>query len=285
MGILNLRIWITILLMSTFLTSKSQYLEIGTSIGASTYQGDISPLSWRGSFQGSKIAKGILVGYSINDIYTIKASYFYTNLSANDSESIDDWRQSRNLSFRTKLQEFALHVDVEPLDFFFNSHRLKPQLHVGIAIFDFNPQAKYKGKYRDLQPLSTEGQGLPGSDKDPYKLTQISIPFGVGLKYYVTEDLSFELSINPRKTFTDYLDDVSDTYFDYDELYKYKGKIAADLAFRGNEIDPLQTYPSKGEGRGNNNENDWYILNTFTVTYRLDSAWPFKASRNVKCPF
>lgn len=285
MGILNFRTWITFILMTQMVALKSQFLEVGTSMGASTYQGDISPFSWRGSFQGSQLAKGLLIGYSLNDIYSIKASYYSTNLSANDGNAIDEWRKTRNLSFRTKLHEFAIHLDIEPLDYFFTSHKLKPQLHFGIALFSFNPQASYKGKYRDLQPLSTEGQGLPGSGKEPYKLTQISIPIGFGLKYYISEDLSFELSFNPRKTFTDYIDDVSENYYSYDELLKYKGKMAADLAFRADEKGAGYVYPEGGSGRGNSKENDWYILNTFTVTYRFDSAWPFKASRNVKCPY
>lgn len=266
-------------------TVKSQHLEVGTSIGASTYQGDISPFSWQVSVQGSKLAQGLLLGYSLNEVYSVKLSYFFTHLSANDSDAIDEWRKSRNLSFRTKLSEVAFHLDIEPLDYFFKSHKLKPVFHVGLGIFKFNPQTKYGGIYRDLQPLSTEGQGLPGSNQKPYNLIQFAIPFGMGFKYYLTDDLNLEFSFNPRKTFTDYLDDVSESYFDYDQLIKYKGKMAAKLAFRGDEFDHTAIYPQSGSGRGNNDENDWYIFNTFTVMYRFNSAWPFKSKRNVKCPY
>lgn len=267
-----------------FTTTYSQYLEVGTTLGAATYQGDISPFQWKVSFQGGKFAKGLIVGYNINEIFSIKASYYSTSIAASDANAKDNWRKERNLSFRSSLSEIALHLDIEPMDFFNNKYRLKPQIHVGLGVFKFNPQAKLNDQWYDLQPLSTEGQGLPNSSSKPYYLTQLVIPFGIGLRYYATDDLSFEFSINPRKTFTDYLDDVSTNYYDRDLLHKYKGPIAVELAFRGDESNPDDTYPQKGIGRGNNNEKDWYILNTFTVTYRFDTFWPFHTKRRVNCP-
>lgn len=277
--------WSFAVFIVLFADSKGQSLEIGTSLGSSTYQGDISPFSWQLSFQGSKLAQGILLGYSLNEVYSVKMSYYHTSLSASDKDALDDWRQSRNLSFRTQLSEWSLHLDIEPLDYFFKSHKLKPNFHLGVGLFRFNPQTKYNGKYIDLQPLGTEGQGIPGSGRSPYSLTQLVIPVGLGLKYYINDQWNIEISINPRKTFTDYLDDVSNYYYDRNELIKHRGRLAAELAYRGDEIDPSSGYPTAGSGRGNTDEKDWYILNTFTITYRLDTGWPFKSSRKVKCPF
>ena len=51
-------------------------------------------------------------------------------------------------------------------------------------------------------------------DRKPYKLTQVNIPLGVGLKYYASERINLSAEVLYRKTFTDYIDDVSHNYID-----------------------------------------------------------------------
>ncbi len=98
-----------------------------------------------------------------------------------------------------------------------------------------------------LKPLSTEGEGLPGyPDRKPYSLTQLAIPFGGGVKFAITNDWHIGLEVGLRKLFTDYLDDVSSTYADPNDLLTAKGQLAVDLSYRGDEVvggDPV--YPTK----------------------------------------
>ena len=68
-----------------------------------------------------------------------------------------------------------------------------------------------------LQPLGTEGQQVSGKFPDrhypkPYKRTQLSIPMGAGINYKVNRQINLGYEIGWRKTFTDYLDDVSGRY-------------------------------------------------------------------------
>ncbi len=71
------------------------------------------------------------------------------------------------------------------------------------------------GEWVDLKPLRTEGQGLiPG--REEYKLTQLNIPMGIGVKYFLTETFHVSSEVLHRKTFTDYIDDVSTNYVDPD---------------------------------------------------------------------
>ena len=191
----------------------AQFFDIGVSIGGATYQGDISPLGNRLSFEGARIMKSMHIGYSFNDFYAVKLRYSSTTINGNDASSLDIWRRQRNLHFGSPITEWALINEIELFDIltFFRKYNLKPYINFGVAVFKFNPQAKYRGNWVDLQPLTTEGQGLPGSTLSPYNLTQISIPFGFGLKYHVTDALILSFEISPRITFTDYLDDVSAT--------------------------------------------------------------------------
>ncbi|MBK9735723.1 MAG: hypothetical protein IPO92_12455 [Saprospiraceae bacterium] len=253
-----------------YFSAKSQYIEFGGSLGGSSYQGDISHYSSKFSLQGNKFLNSIHVGYHFSDYYSIKVRYSHGSLGANDKESHDIWRKERNLHFKTYISEIAIINEFEMLDVFrfFKKTRLKPFINIGIAYFKFNPQAQLNGTWYDLQPLSTEGQGLEGNKNKPYSLNQFSIPFGLGLKYFVKDDLYFSFEVSPRITFTDYLDDVSANYPDIEKLKQVKGNIAAELSYQGDKRPGgLPFKELGGNARGNPKDNDWYIFNSFSVAY------------------
>ncbi len=286
------RIFLSLLLVTVVVSAKAQYIEFGGCLGGSTYQGDISYFSSRLSFQGAKLLNGVHIGYHFNDYLAIKVKFNKGSIAANDYDSVDEWRKRRNLHFKTDITEFALIHEIELLDIlkFFQKFSLKPYINFGIAWFKFNPQAKYGGQWYDLQPLSTEGQDLPGSKTKPYALSQFSIPFGFGLKYHLNENFYFGLEISPRITFTDYLDDVSSEYPDFELLRQYKGDLAVQLSYQGDKRPgglPISTI--KDEKRGNNKDNDWYIFNSFIVGFKFDPVEHMKRKRNFrygrKCNF
>ena len=289
---LKLKMICFIVAMLLVFKSHGQFIEFGGSLGGTTYQGDINHLSSRLSIQGARLLNSIHLGYHFNDFFSLKVRYSHTSISAYDSESIDDWRRSRNLHFKTSIREYALISEIELSDIIkkFRKLQLKPFVSVGICLFNFNPKATYKGEWVDLQPLGTEGQGLPGYEK-PYKLQQISIPFGAGLKYYINEKWVFAFEISPRITFTDYLDDVSGKYPDLDLSRNAKGAISSAMSYRSNLlpgfIPPKE--PVTGFGRGNSKDNDWYIFNSFTIAYKFDPYTWYKKRKSFrygrKCSF
>ncbi|MBK9253933.1 MAG: hypothetical protein IPM42_00445 [Saprospiraceae bacterium] len=282
----------TVIFILTCLSyTYAQHIDFGLSIGGTTYQGDISPLSNRLSFEGARTLKSVHFGYSFNHYYSLKLRYSTTNINGTDASSVDSWRRQRNLHFRSPIQEIALINEVELLDIipFFRKYSLKPFVNFGVALFKFNPQAKYRGYWVDLQPLSTEGQGLPGSGTAPYALTQISIPFGFGLRYDLNDYLTLSFEISPRVTFTDYLDDVSSVYPDFELLRYHKGYMAMLMSYQGNHFGEEGSLKDvTGMGRGNQSDNDWYIFNAFTLSYRFDMRAAMMNTRNVsggrRCP-
>ena len=122
-----------------------------------------------------------------------------------------------------------------------------------------------------LKPLSTEGQGLVAyPNRDPYSLTQFAIPFGAGIKFAINESISLAWEIGLRKTFTDYLDDLSTSYVDEATLLAERGPLAADLAFRGDELKNTPgSYPADGTVRGGPDFKDWYYFSGITASYNL----------------
>ena len=252
---------------------QAQFVEIGFNLAGTTYQGDISPLRYRFSFQGAKFAYGLNLGYHLNRNFSVRVSYNKGSIAASDKYAADAWRRERNLNFRTDIREWSLTSDIFFLEYsrFFRKYDLKPFVRVGIALFSFNPQGEYNRQWYDLQPLSTEGQGLPGSDAQPYKLTQLSIPFGFGLAYDLNQYFRVGFDVSPRITFTDYLDDVSRDYPDFALLEQEKGPMAVNLSYKGNLI-PGGLSPDKltTVGRGNSGDNDWYIFSSVSISVVFD---------------
>ena len=115
----------------------------------------------------------------------------------------------------------------------------------------------------DLQPLGTEGQGLAEyPDREFYNLTQFSIPLGAGVKYALTDQINLGFEIGIRKTFTDYIDDVSLTYADEVILAENRGAQTVALANRtGSPV-------NGGQSRGSS-DNDWYLISGVTISYNF----------------
>lgn len=278
--------------LCTYASLNAQFIEIGFNIAGTTYQGDISPLKYRFSFQGTQFGYGINLGYHVNDRFSFRISYGQGQIQASDRYAVDDWRRNRNLNFRTKIYEWAATTDIFFLEYykFFRKYDLKPFIRTGIAYFSFNPQGSYDGKWYDLQPLSTEGQGLPGSDIEPYSLQQIGIPLGFGLSYDLNEYFRVSLDVTPRITFTDYLDDVSTDYPDFNVLKAEKGDMAVNLSYKGNLLpNGIKPEDLLTEGRGNSKDNDWYIFSSVSVSLLFDPVLERKKRKSLngarKCVF
>jgi hypothetical protein len=114
--------------------------------------------------------------------------------------------------------------------------------------------------------LGTEGQGTtarPGSET--YKVDQIAVPFGAGLKFNLGK-VDVQLEWGMRRTGTDYIDDVSGTYVDNDLLAFENGPLAALLADPSG-IDDIPGLTNTDRARGDSNTRDWYNYTGFTITY------------------
>jgi hypothetical protein len=135
-----------------------------------------------------------------------------------------------------------------------------------------DPKAEYNGSVYRLQPLGTEGEGLVPS-RPKYALFQFCIPVGIGFKYTLGRQWGVGLELGIRKTFTDYIDDVSTTYFDFASYPGQYDPLAPKLADRSDGTKPENTLP--GAQRGDNRENDTYMFAIFSVNYKLNMGRGF----------
>lgn len=271
----------------------SQTLDLGVFAGVGNYEGDLAPLFFVP--QESQAAIGAFLRLNLFRYVSLRGQITQTKISGGDyNSSISSGRRGRNLSFESNISEFALMPEVNFS--FFNKKsflgRFSPYGFAGVAVYRFNPTTQFEGEKVSLQQLGTEGQGLAGNP-EKYKLTQFSIPFGGGLKIRLSDNWSIGFEGNLRKTFTDYLDDVSTNYAnDYDELIGTNGIVAGQLSARSWEYQneqcncedniPETNYPRSGTQRGDPTDLDWYFTVGATVSYTIRKVNLF--SPRISCP-
>ncbi|GGA83454.1 type IX secretion system protein PorG [Puia dinghuensis] len=238
--------------------------------GFSNYIGDLQSKTY--TTQQSNGSFGAGLQYDLNGHISLLSNLTYGRISAADGYSPKADLRARNLNFESVIDEWNLLAEYNFFDL--QEHRLTPYVFAGLAVFHFNPYAyDTTGKKVYLRQLSTEGEGLaqyPG--RKPYALTQLSIPFGGGIKFRISDRVVLAYEIGFRKTFTDYLDDVSSTYVDRAILLAARGPEAVEMAYRGNELKGGAGYPPAGTVRGNPKAKDWYYMSGLRVTIALNSS-------------
>ena len=182
-------------------------------------------------------------------------------------------RYERNLSFKSKISDFQLALEIHPLMFKdFNDQEppgLSPYGVIGVGYYSFDPKAKLNGQWYSLQPLRTEGQGFREyPNRAPYQLSQLNISAGLGVKYEINSMFNARLEVNHRFLNTDYLDDVSTNYVDPNLFNNYLpanlAAIAQQLSNRKGELNPSDA-TSIGDQRGDPKDNDAF----FTVQLKI----------------
>jgi hypothetical protein len=242
---------------------KSQ--EIGIFIGCSYYIGDLNPTGHFGPL--TQPAGGIVYRYNFNPRVSIKSNLLFGTIEGDDSRTNSASQQERNLSFKSPVRELAVEAEFNFVEYATGHEKypLSPYIFAGIGVFSFNPQAQLGNQWVDLQPLGTEGQGTPGGGKK-YKLIQVSVPFGIGMKFSMAKMIGLSVEWGMRKTFTPYLDDVSGNYAD-PRVLAQNGPTAVILADRSLTKDP--TNSRVGSERGNGGKSDWYSFAGVMLTFKL----------------
>ena len=266
--------------------TAAQNFHFSGRLGLANYQGDLKAKAI--TLSQAKLMGSIGAHYDLSEHITARSYLTLTSLHADDKKGSTAMQQ-RNLNFSSKIADWELTGQYSL--FSLNDRWWTPYIFAGIGIYHFNPYTKdTSGKKYFLQPLSTEGEGFTPGVKN-YKLTQFSVPIGLGAEYSLNEDTRIGIEFGYRKIFTDHLDDVSNVYVDQASLLNARGAKAVELAYRGNEVQ-AGSYPAAGINRGNPNNKDgyYYIAVTYTVRYFFDKykqiagLASFKKDKKVGCP-
>jgi Domain of unknown function (DUF6089) len=264
----------------------SQNFHFSARLGMANYQGDLKEKAI--SFKQARLLGSIGARYDLSEKISARSYLTFTSLTADDKNG-NNFMKQRNLNFKTGIVDWELTAQYG--FFSLNEKWWTPYVFAGIGLFHYKPYTDdAAGNKTFLQPLSTEGQGFAAGVKE-YKLTQFTIPFGVGAEYSLNEDMRIGIELGYRKTFTDYIDDVSKVYIDQTALLNARGAQAVELAYRGGEVG-IDPYPAAGFARGNPKYKDgyYYFALTYSVRYFFDKYKQIaglpssKRSKKVGCP-
>ncbi|MEI9955233.1 MAG: hypothetical protein WDM90_02765 [Ferruginibacter sp.] len=289
--------------------------EAGFNFGPSFFLGDLGGHAGKGTndlkdlnFQFTKLMKGAFITMYPNKIFGLRLSASLTYLEGADNTiqttGINElWRKQRNLDFRTNVFELNGAVELYPFNLLSinqdNEPRFQPYVLIGAGMYHFNPQgsltdANGNKTWYYLHPLRTEGEGMPEYPySKPYNLTQLNVLYGTGVKYFVSDRVNIGVEFLYRKTFTDYLDDVSTKYIDPKNFAKYMTAQDASLAMQLYDktkpiIFPGMTRWPEGTQRGDTKNADTYFSIVAKVGFRLgpiyESSFARSAARQTRCP-
>lgn len=305
---------VTLLFFSSYLTSFSQnsestsFFEAGITVGPSNFLGDLGGHMGKGTtflkdnnIPLTKLMFGAYLGYQPNEWFGLRLSANFGTLEGDDAiikgkGGMEESRKIRNSNFRSKLVEGTLMAEIYPTVFFEYEatdifHKLRPYAVIGVGVFHFNPQGTdpLNGQWVNLKALHTEGQGFAEfPDRKNYKLTQLNIPMGIGVKYFLSETVNLSFEIIHRKTFTDYIDDVSTTYIDpalfYNNLPLQQAQLAERMANKtGNQLgNSTNFFP--GDKRGTPTNKDAYYSAQFKLGIRLGNSSDRRWRNSTSCP-
>jgi hypothetical protein len=252
---------------------SAQTPEIGVFGGGAYYIGDLNPYA---HFNQTNYAVGAIYRNNFDDErIALRFQAIYGEVSGNDAKSNDVNQLNRNLNFSSSVLEIGPLIEINFIDYIVGDMSRKKfkfqtfYLFAGITYFKMNPKGSYQEEMIELQPLATEGQETSqNASQNRYQLSQICIPLGLGYKFNVSKRFAISLEYGIRKTFTDYLDDVSGRYPDLQLLSAEAGQLSATMSDRTVNEEGY-TDLNYGMSRGNSKNKDWYSFFGAIISFRI----------------
>jgi hypothetical protein len=165
----------------------AQRSEVGFGLGTFNYTGD---LARKYDFLNSKLAATVFYRSNLSKVVSFRAAITGGKLGASDKRPIDAFADSRNASFNIFIMEGSTVMEYHFLNWRDDKRPLRftPYLFAGLGLFSISGNDSKRGDYSNMQGM---------------------IPFGGGVKYIVNPKWYVSLEFGARKTFFDYLDNIS----------------------------------------------------------------------------
>jgi hypothetical protein len=221
--LLSLQLCFVAILFVLSTSSFGQRSEVGFGIGTLTYTGDIAR---NYNFLNAKPAATAYYRANISSVISARIGTTFGKLGASDARPIDPFAAARDASFNIFLFEVASTLEYHFLDWRDMKRRLffTPYLFTGFGIFGISGDIEKNAEYSNVQA---------------------AIPIGIGFKYNVNPKWYVGLEFGLRKTFFDYLDNVS----------------------AGDQTKSIQNIPPPATPYGNKYANDNYFFLGLTLTH------------------
>jgi len=260
-------------------------LEVMGGVGFTQFMGDAGGADAIGTnfladFDFDALRPSFLLGarYRINHFIAARLNLQYGILKGHDQYTSYPGREFRNLGFRSPLFEWGGLVEFYFIPDQQTGHKhghhhkrikkpkfLTAYIATGIAGCYFNPLGDYiDGSTWELATLGTEGQGVVAT-RPKYELTSFVIPVNLGFRFRLNEAFTIDAELCYRKSFSDYMDDISTTYVDPAILSSPEAVYFANPVPGTNGTEP-------GAQRGDPTDPDGYMFLMVNVSWRFSTT-------------
>lgn len=249
---------------------KDRYFSVFLGTGTSTYFGELN-YNDRISDRLRQVNVGIEARLLSRVGVRLEANYF--TLQGHDNQAPDStFQRQRNLSFNSRnfqVQLSGVYYLKKYQGDYHKRWRVDPYLLSGVGYMYYNPSTDLGGESFSLREAQTEGTA--------YKKWALTVPLGAGMKFKVNEFTNINFEVSYHLAFTDYLDDVSNTY-----ATEFINATAELLSNRKDEVELVspafydQIQP--GATRGDPSNNDSFLL----ISLKLELFLPAELFKGKK---
>lgn len=177
---------LTAIFLLPLITATAQRSEVGFGIGTFNYTGDLVRTY---NFKYSKPAATVFYRSNLSTVVSFRAAGTFGKIGA-EEKPIDAMGVQRDASFDLFLFEASTVMEYHFLNWRESKRfvRFTPYLFAGLGLFSISGNADKTAEYSNVQ---------------------VAIPFGGGIKYVYNPKWYLSLEFGVRKTFFDYLDNIS----------------------------------------------------------------------------
>ena len=215
-------------------TAQAQIHEIGGSLGASNYVGDLVRTY---QLSNHRPMGSLHYRYNLNYFSSLRANVTLGKLVGSDEEPYDAFSQQRGRQqFNNWFNELSVLYEYNFLDYKNPDKdivRWTPYFVGGIGVMLQHGYDKYRASTPPQQAYALHQKTAD------YKNYQPVIPLGIGVKYMLHPMWTVGIEWMARKTFFDYVDNTGE----------------------------LESYDQKNFQYGNHKTNDWYFTTGLTLSY------------------
>ena len=171
--------------------SWAQINEIGVFVGGTNYVGDIGKTTY---ISPNSFGAGLIYKYNLNPRIAFRGTLSNLAIEADDADATNPVRKNRGYKFKNSIKELAIGIEFNFFEYDLSSRyqykTFTPYILLGIAGFMYN---------------SPKEEIAPGQYSFKNK-TSFAIPFGVGIKSKLVENVAIAIETKVSYTFEDDLD-------------------------------------------------------------------------------
>lgn len=186
-------------------------LEVGIGSGAAIYQGDLSPHRF-GSLRKAGLGLQLFGQLVFSSSLSVRLNYNFSSLQEGDKSYSFTYKQYRNFFFQTNVNEFAAQIVLNPLrnNGSEDDRRLQPYVFAGagLARLRINRDwSRFDYGWKHWQDWVRPG--LAGDSAKVLPALALTLPVGLGFRFFVGENISLFAELGHRFTNEEYLDGFS----------------------------------------------------------------------------